>query len=610
MLGIFASLSALAAPTVSLAWDPSPDADVTNYRLYWGPGSGNYNGSSDLGNVTNTVFTQLVPGGHYYFVVTAFNAGGAESDPSNEIDYLVPGGNSPPAISDIQNQTIIVGTAIPTLPFIVGDAETNAASLTVIAGSSNPTLVPVVNISFGGSGANRTITVVPVSGQIGVTTITVTVSDGQSGTASDTFMVTVNPNTAPNISDIASQTIQVNGSTPTLDFTVSDGQTVANALAVTATSSNPTLVPSGNIVLGGSGTGRTVRVTPASNQNGTATVTLTVTDAGGLTDSASFLVTVDWLDDTYAASSEFTIDKNSGVVTASIATLPANSKSAFWSKSGFSIVAGEVITLNAKMYYNGSVAPVSIFVVDTETGYWLTPERVLSVNTNYTNFQTELIVWASSPNATLYVVCGQRVGTYQFQEISITSGTPLVSPTPNLYLRQLLPKQISTSLCSAEWIWEPALGSQGYVVRTALTRSQIEKGDAGTLLSRQLLPANQNTYRHEINAANFGGIYVSVSSVINGIESAPWITWYLPGDILENADDLIPPLCLQGIVNPYDVNLSYSMYRASPRLAVPAVIPGEAAGPIERADPYQYGYGGYGSNYLFTRSRNGCRMRF
>ena len=81
-----------AGPIVSLAWDPSPDADVNKYRLYWGPSSGVYNGSKDLGNVTNTIFDQLQPATRYFFVVTAFNEAGAESDPSNELDYLTPGG--------------------------------------------------------------------------------------------------------------------------------------------------------------------------------------------------------------------------------------------------------------------------------------------------------------------------------------------------------------------------------------------------------------------------------------------------------------------------------------------------------------------------------------
>ena len=184
-------VSIFAAPTVSLAWDPSPDSDVTNYRLYWGPGSGNYNGSSDLGNVTNTIFTQLVPGGHYWFVVTAINAGGAESDPSNEIDFLVPNTNTSPVISDIANQNVVVGTAIAPLVFTVGDAETLSGNLTLVANSSNPMLIPVTNIVFSSIGTNRIVTVVPVIGQVGTSTITITVSDGQGGTTNDSFIVTV-----------------------------------------------------------------------------------------------------------------------------------------------------------------------------------------------------------------------------------------------------------------------------------------------------------------------------------------------------------------------------------------------------------------------------------
>ena len=47
---------------------------------------------------------------------------------------------------------------------------------------------------------------------------------------------------------------------------------------MTRGSSNPALVPAANIVFGGSGANRTVTITPAANQSGTATITLTVTD--------------------------------------------------------------------------------------------------------------------------------------------------------------------------------------------------------------------------------------------------------------------------------------------------------------------------------------------
>jgi VCBS repeat-containing protein len=204
--------------------------------------------------------------------------------------------NDAPTISDIPNQTINQDTAAGPLSFTIGDLETAAASLTVSGSSANQTLVPNANIVFGGSGANRTVTVTPVTGLTGTAIITVTVSDGAL-TASDTFTLTVNPvNTPPTISDIVDQTINEDGTTGALGFTVGDATTAAGSLTVTGTSSNPTLVPNANIVFGGSSASRTVTATPAANQFGTATITVTVSD-GSLTASDTFLLTVSAVND-------------------------------------------------------------------------------------------------------------------------------------------------------------------------------------------------------------------------------------------------------------------------------------------------------------------------
>jgi len=60
---------------------------------------------------------------------------------------------------------------------------------------------------------------------------------------------------------------------------------------VTATSSNPALVPITSIVLAGSGTSRTVTVTPVSGAKGAATITVTVSD-GALAAHEEFQVIV------------------------------------------------------------------------------------------------------------------------------------------------------------------------------------------------------------------------------------------------------------------------------------------------------------------------------
>src|SRR5439155_12338906 len=90
---------------------------------------------------------------------------------------------------------------------------------------------------------------------------------------------------------IADQTTTQNTATAPIAFTVGDAQTAAGSLILTGASSNPTLVPAANIVFGGSGASRTVTVSPALNQTGTATITVTVSD-GSLTASDSFVLTV------------------------------------------------------------------------------------------------------------------------------------------------------------------------------------------------------------------------------------------------------------------------------------------------------------------------------
>ncbi|MCX7047494.1 MAG: DNRLRE domain-containing protein [Candidatus Sumerlaeota bacterium] len=100
--------------------------------------------------------------------------------------------NSAPTISDVSNMTVNEGAATGAIPFTIGDGETAASSLTLTKASSNTTLVPNANIVFGGSGANRTVTITPAANQSGAATITLTVSDG-SLTASDTFVLTVKP---------------------------------------------------------------------------------------------------------------------------------------------------------------------------------------------------------------------------------------------------------------------------------------------------------------------------------------------------------------------------------------------------------------------------------
>ena len=105
--------------------------------------------------------------------------------------------NTTPTLTAPANQSTTDGVAVGPLAFTVGDAESAAATLTVSATSSNPTLLPVSAITLGGTDAARSLSLAPVAGQTGATTVTLTVQDPQGMTTSAAFTLTVDPTPVP-----------------------------------------------------------------------------------------------------------------------------------------------------------------------------------------------------------------------------------------------------------------------------------------------------------------------------------------------------------------------------------------------------------------------------
>lgn len=89
------------------------------------------------------------------------------------------GKNTAPTLSQISDRTIATNGTTGPISFTIGDAQTDASKLTLIRSSSNQTLVPVNNITFGGTGSNRTVTIRPAGNRTGWSTIWIKVSDGE-----------------------------------------------------------------------------------------------------------------------------------------------------------------------------------------------------------------------------------------------------------------------------------------------------------------------------------------------------------------------------------------------------------------------------------------------
>jgi hypothetical protein len=96
LIGILTSLFLLFIPlsvqsaqgtSVTLAWDPNPEADLAGYKVYYGTASGSYSSMVDVGNWTSLTISGLESGKTYYFAATAYGSAGEESGKSNELRY-------------------------------------------------------------------------------------------------------------------------------------------------------------------------------------------------------------------------------------------------------------------------------------------------------------------------------------------------------------------------------------------------------------------------------------------------------------------------------------------------------------------------------------------
>ena len=144
-----------------------------------------------------------------------------------------------------------------------GPANEAGQVLAISAVSGNSLLLADPVVSYNSPSGTGSLLLVPQPGQSGTAVITVTVNDGQSANnlASRTFSVSVNG--APVISAITDQSVNENGAVGPLSFTVGDAETTATSLSVAAiSSSNPGLIPLSSITFGGSGSNRTVSVSP------------------------------------------------------------------------------------------------------------------------------------------------------------------------------------------------------------------------------------------------------------------------------------------------------------------------------------------------------------
>ncbi len=124
-------------------------------------------------------------------------------------------------------------------------------------------------------------------------TFTVTATNGAGTGPASAASNAVTPNQAPTVAVSPALTL-LEDSAGSLDITVGDDVTPPGDLIVVATSNNQALITDAALAagLGGSGANRTLMIQPAANANGSAIITVTVTDELGASTPAQSTLTV------------------------------------------------------------------------------------------------------------------------------------------------------------------------------------------------------------------------------------------------------------------------------------------------------------------------------
>ncbi len=271
----------------------SGDPDGQSITYSWNFGDG-----SPVSTLANPTHTFTAPAGvptKYTVVLTVTDSGGL----SAQATVIVSLNNTPPSVnitSPVDGASIsATSTTVASLTASVSDNQSTDSQLAY----QWQVLLHHNDHNHGNPADTNhaTTAVLEPTGCDGINIyyyrvlLTVTDPAGLSTTKEVRVYPDCGPNTPPTISAIPNQTILQDESTTPQGFTVGDAEVAAANLQLSATSSNPGLIPAANVVFGGGGANRTVTVTPASGQTGSATITITVNDGPNNT-SRSFVVTV------------------------------------------------------------------------------------------------------------------------------------------------------------------------------------------------------------------------------------------------------------------------------------------------------------------------------
>ena len=233
------------------------------------------------GSVDTLNFTPLLgaSGGPTTITVTVTDNLGAITQQNFTVNILPV--NQSPTLSPINNTTIIENSGSQTISLsgITSGNPSSGQSLTVSAASSNPTLIPNPAITYTSPNTTGTLTYTSAPNATGTAVITVTVSNnggtanGGNNSFSQSFTITVTPVNQPPTLNVIPNPAAILENSPTQNILlggITAGPGQSEIVTVSATSSNPALIPNPTINYTTPSQVGTLSYTPVPFTSGTA----------------------------------------------------------------------------------------------------------------------------------------------------------------------------------------------------------------------------------------------------------------------------------------------------------------------------------------------------
>jgi len=209
------------------------------------------------------------------------------STPTDQKNPIPLQGNDPDALYNVF--TFLEDHDAISFGWMSADAETESQFLTATAQSYDLSMITQDNIAISHVNGESVLTLTPVPDAMGMANICISLADAQKMAVTSCIQLYIeNINDSPHIDQVPPQKTSERSMLGPIILTISDLESHAQDLSITAYSLSPEMISESDITIVGTGGSRLLFIETQDQTHGTVSIVLTVNDPQGLTQSVAF----------------------------------------------------------------------------------------------------------------------------------------------------------------------------------------------------------------------------------------------------------------------------------------------------------------------------------